>query len=164
MDNVAATLAMASTSTPAIFCHRAAIAPRPTSGASASPERSRLAENRNATSVSVATRCGAILAAKRTHEFAGMRSRNLARGRFAAALCYRWTPPPEGGGGNHIDVDVAGHLSSPNIDGYRVYYGTSSGNTSQHADFLENRNACNRRGTSCWQYVLLYGSGVLKKS
>src|SRR5207248_3143684 len=26
--------------------------------------------------------------------------------------------------------------SSPNIDGYRVYYGTSSGNYSQHADFL----------------------------
>src|SRR5438477_8301746 len=26
--------------------------------------------------------------------------------------------------------------SSPNIDGYRVYYGTSTGNYSQHADFL----------------------------
>src|SRR5204863_9942130 len=26
--------------------------------------------------------------------------------------------------------------SSPNIDGYRVYYGASSGNYGQHADFL----------------------------
>src|SRR5213082_1506150 len=31
--------------------------------------------------------------------------------------------------------------SSPNIDGYRVYYGTSSGNYSQHADFLGTRTS-----------------------
>jgi hypothetical protein len=30
--------------------------------------------------------------------------------------------------------------------------------------FLRNRNECNRRSTSCWQYVLLYGSGVQRKS
>src|SRR5207237_1791679 len=43
----------------------------------------------------------------------------LQKAAAATTLTLSWTASP----------------SSPNIDGYRVYYGTSSGNYSQHVDF-----------------------------
>jgi hypothetical protein len=74
------------------------------------------------------------------------------------------TPPPEGGGCNHIDVDVAGQPFKPKYWWLSSLLWNKLRELQPACRFPRNRNECNRRSTSCWQYVLLYGSGVQRKS
>src|SRR5256886_2570866 len=69
--------------------------------------------------------------------FTGMRSRILHGAAFAAALLLSaGLLLQKAAAATTLTLTWQASLSSPNIDGYRVYYGTSSGNYSQHADFL----------------------------
>ena len=57
--------------------------------------------------------------------------------------------------------------SSPNIDGYRVYYGTSSGNYSQHADFLGTGTSTTvvaPPASSTYYYTVVAYKGSLESS
>src|SRR5204862_815524 len=69
--------------------------------------------------------------------FAVIRSRILRRAAFAAAVLLSTGPILEkAAAATTLTLSWKASPSSPNIDGYRVYYGTISGNYSQHADFL----------------------------
>src|SRR5207253_1758636 len=99
---------------------------------------SRRTENKNANWWSVATRCGALLAARDTFvRFAVIRSRILHGAALAAALFLSTGLILEkAAAATTLTLTWQASPSSPNIDGYRVYYGTSSGNYSQHVDVL----------------------------
>src|SRR6266480_2032581 len=88
--------------------------------------------------VSVGTGCGALLAARNTFvRFAVICSRILHGAAFAAALLLSTgLLLQKAAAATTLTLTWQASPSSPNIDGYRVYYGTSSGNYSQHADFL----------------------------
>jgi hypothetical protein len=59
-------------------------------------------------------RCGALLAAQTVRGIRSNSQQNLARGRFcSSSVAIHRTPPPEGGGGNDIDVVVAGQRIEP---------------------------------------------------
>ena len=69
--------------------------------------------------------------------FAVIRSRILHGAAFAAALLlftglFRQDAAASAG----LTLAWQASPSSPDIDGYRVYYGTSSGNYTQHVDVL----------------------------
>ena len=66
-----------------------------------------------------------------------MRSRILHGAAFAAALLLSaGLLLQKAAAATTLALTWQASPSSPNIDGYRVYYGTNSGNYSQHADFL----------------------------
>src|SRR5881396_1545551 len=57
--------------------------------------------------------------------------------------------------------------SSPNIDGYRVYYGTSSGNYSQHVDVLgtaTTASVANAAAGSTYYYTVAAYKGSLEST
>src|SRR5437870_9259266 len=69
--------------------------------------------------------------------FAGMRSRILHGAAFAAALLLSTgLLLQKAAAATTLTLSWQASASSPNIDGYRVYYGTSSGNYSQHVDVV----------------------------
>src|SRR5438093_10284234 len=87
--------------------------------------------------VSVGTRCCALLAARNTFvRFAVIWSRILHGAAFAAALLLSTgLLLQKAAAATTLMLSWKASPSSPNIDGYRVYYGTSSGKYSQHVDF-----------------------------
>jgi len=84
--------------------------------------------------------CGALLAVRnmfvRVTEVAVIRSRILHGAAFAAALLVSaGLLIQKAAAATTLTLTWQTSPSSPNIDGYRVYYGTSSGNYTQHSNF-----------------------------
>jgi len=113
----------------------------------------------------VATCCGAILAARAFVRFAVMRSRILRGAAFAGALLLSTgLLPKEAAAATTLTLTWQASASSPNIDGYRIYYGTSSGNYSQHVDVVgtaTKATVANAPSGSTYYYaVVAFKSGV----
>ena len=94
-----------------------------------------------------------------------MRSRILHGAAFAAALLLSTgLLLQKAAAATTLTLKWQASPSSPNIDGYRVYYGTSSGNYTQHIDVLgtgTTATAANApSGTTYYYTVVAFKAGV----
>jgi outer membrane biosynthesis protein TonB len=110
-------------------------------------------------------RCGAILAASAFVKFAVMRSKILHGAVFAAALLLSaGLFLQKAAAATTLTLTWQASPSSPNIDGYRVYYGTSSGHYTQHVDVLgtgTTATVANAPSGSTYYYaVVAFKAGV----
>src|SRR5436190_21158477 len=108
---------------------------------------------------------GVILAASAFVRFAVIRSRILHGAAFAAALLLSTgLLTQKAAAATTLTLTWQASASSPNIDGYRVYYGTSSGIYTQHVDVLgtgTTATVANAPSGSTYYYaVVAFEAGV----
>jgi hypothetical protein len=111
-------------------------------------------------------RCGALLAARTVFvRLALLRGRILHGAAFAAALLLSTgLLLQKAAAATTLTLTWQASPSSPDIDGYRVYYGTSSGNYTQHVDVLgtgTTATVANAPSGSTYYYaVVAFKAGV----